>query len=156
MYIDRFPKEIIDALKASEQPVKWHPEKTVYNHIWLVEKWAKDHYNEPLLEICAVFHDLGKIDAEQWRGDRNVYYGHEYQSIKYIDKYKHLFDDVTPIDWDIVKWVVMNHMKSHILDKMRPFKREKITGHPWFEFLLRFSDCDNNGRGEMPEGFENG
>ena len=153
MYINRFPKEILDKLKAAKQPLKWHPEETVYNHIWLVEKEAQK-FNEPLLEMCAVFHDLGKIDAMQSRGDRNVFYGHEFYSVKYIEEYKHLFDDVTPVDWEIVKWVCINHMKSHILDKMRPFKKEKITGHPWFEFLLRFSECDNNGRGEMPDGFE--
>ncbi len=150
MYIDRLPKNILNKLKTIEQPIQWHPERTVYNHIYLVEKEAQK-YNDSILEMCAVFHDLGKIDAVQWRGNKNVFYGHQLYSLQYIDKYKHLFDDVKNVNWDIVKWVVLNHMRSHVLDQMRPTKRKKIMEHPWFSYLLKFSDCDNNGRGEMDD-----
>lgn len=153
MYIDRLPEELISKLKATEQPVEYHPEKTVWNHMWLVEKQA-EKYHDPILEMCAVFHDLGKIDVMREQNGKTVFYGHEIASLRYIEEYKKLFNDVKIENWDIVKWVVLNHMKAHVLDEMRPFKREKIVTHPWYEYLVRFNECDNKGRGEMPNGYE--
>lgn len=153
LYVDRLPAELLGKLKNLDQPIKWHPEKTVYNHIFLVEKEARK-YNDINLEICAVFHDLGKIDAEQVRQDKEtgedktVFYGHEFYATGYIRKYKHLFDDLD-VNWDIVEYVTRNHMRSHILDQMRPHKRQAIMGHEYWPYLLKFSDCDNNGR--LPE-----
>jgi len=143
MYIDRLPNDVLVTLKNTEQNLKWHPEKTVYNHIFLVEKEARKY--DVNLEMVAVFHDLGKPECLQMRGGRPVFYGHEFKAKKFIEEYKHLFDDLD-VNWDMVAWICRQHMKSHLLDKMRPFKREEIVGHEWFPYLLQFSDCDNNGR----------
>jgi len=152
MLIERLPEDIKEALRNAEQPIDRHPEKTVYNHIWLVEKEA-EKFNEPILLICAVLHDIGKKDVIQVRKDKNVFYGHELASLKYIPKLKHLFLDVLPADedWEVVKWVCQNHMKAHILSDMRPFKKEEITSHKWFPMLMKFAYCDDHGRGEMPD-----
>lgn len=145
MYIDRLPEDMIKTLKETDQDPKWHPEVTVYNHIFLVEKEARK-YDNPNILMAAVFHDLGKPECLQIReGGRPVFYGHEFRAPKYIEKYKHLFDDLD-VNWDLVRWICINHMKSHILDKMRPFKRKAIVEHEWFYFLIQFSECDNNGR----------
>ena len=144
MYIDRLPSEIIQKLKDTDQPLKYHPERTVYNHIFLVEKEAQK-FQDLNLSIAAVFHDIGKPDALQMRGDRPVFYGHEFRAEKYINALKHLFDDLE-LNWDMIKWICVNHMRSHIIDKMRPHKRRAIMDHEWFPQLMKFSTCDNNGR----------
>lgn len=144
MFVDRLPAELIQRLKDTDQNIKWHPEKTVYNHIWMVEKEAVKYKNHNI-SMAAVFHDLGKPDAMQMRKGQPVFYGHEFRAARFIAKYKHLFDDLE-VDWEMVEWICINHMRSHIIDQMRPHKRKAIMDHEWFPYLIQFSDCDNNGR----------
>ncbi len=152
-YINRLPSDLVKNLKECRQSPKWHPEGVVYNHIKLVFEYADTHFhgNNELL-VSSIFHDLGKLDTSEIKIkdgiEKITHHGHEIKSLKYIDKYFHLFSDLT-IDKDKVFAICKNHMKAHLYDsgKLKKIaKREAFENLPDFEDIMNFNTCDSNGR----------
>ena len=147
--INRFPKDIVDGLKTTEQNPIWHPEGEVYNHILIVYELACETGDNDII-IAALFHDLGKIDTTKRitkdGKEKLVSYGDEIASLPYIDKYFHLFSDIST-DIEKVKSITENHMKAHLYfngemnRKGRTF--ENLTH---FEDIMKFERCDSMGK----------
>ncbi len=160
--INKFPKEIIDKLKNTQQDLKYHPEGNVYNHIWLVYnsislffKKTKLNNTEILkndLLICALFHDLGKIECTREKEIKDgskklVAYGHEYKSLEYLDRYLDLFEHHNK---EMIYEVCKNHMRAHLLDKMREFKKEEFKKNRYYAETVLFSSFDDTGKNQIP------
>jgi hypothetical protein len=151
--INRLPSEVVDALKATDQDSKYHAEGNVYIHTKMVfDEVVKSSSNADLM-IAAIFHDLGKIDTHKKWVDKTgrariSHIGHEKVSLKYIDKYIHLYDDIVT-DVELIKTVVGQHMRAHLyLDGSlkKPAKRAAFEDNMYFSKIIEFSKCDDKGR----------
>lgn len=149
-YISGLPQEIKDTLKILEetpQRADYHPEGNCLEHVKLVFYEALKT-NDVNLVIAAIFHDLGKAYTTKM-GPKGfpISYGHEHWSAKFVLEYQNWIDYAAGGDSEIVYYLVSNHMRIHLYDKMRMTKQNEMKSHPHFELLKKFGEIDNAGRG---------
>ncbi len=151
-FFGRLPQELRTALENMEQNPKWHAEGPVSEHVRLVFNIARDKYKDLNLMVASVFHDLGKIDATTVIVHEGKEYisskGHADFATKYIDELIHLFEDLD-IDVDLIKFVCAHHMRAHRYrgGKLIPnFTLEDLEDSPYFDKLMEFGNCDEDGR----------
>jgi len=155
-FFNYLPEDIQIKLEKTIQDAKHHAEGCVKNHIKMIFEYIQDNYNEDLdLLICAMFHDLGKIDTtkvfEKKDGIRIHAIGHEDYAQSYINLYKLYFaslENYDSIDWNKVSYICKNHMRAHMYYSGRiskPAKRQAMEEHEYFEDLMRFERADENG-----------
>lgn len=147
--MNRLPHRITYAMKKTPQNLKFHPEGSVFEHTRLVfEKLVQ--YDDFDLLVAAIFHDMGKINTTcvDEKG-RITSYGHEHFAKDYIEEFKELFPEVS--SWNKVKRICANHMKMHLIETMRPFKRAQLMNERHFMDMARFARADNEGRGKTDE-----
>jgi hypothetical protein len=143
--ISHLPESIVESLKSLEQNRKWHPEGSVYNHIKIVyEQCLKTNSTD--LMICAIFHDLGKIDTSETiiknGEERIVSYGHERYAKVYLDRY---LEEYNYEDKEAIYWICENHMRAHQLKSGKlknPVKKKLLTDSPYYAKLMQFCECD--------------
>jgi hypothetical protein len=143
-YINKLPRDIVEALKNAKQNPDFHPEGNAYNHTKqvfnLVKRYGKD------LAITAVFHDLGKIDTSAVGPDGKIHcYKHDKYSMEYLDKYLHLFPYENK---DLIYYIVQNHMRVRHYEEMRTGKKKNLDTHAFYVALRNFENADNEGRSE--------
>jgi predicted kinase len=141
--INKFPEELVSKLRNTKQNLVWHPEITVYNHIWLVYNKAVKVSKD--FAIIALFHDLGKIDTTREKvlpdgTTKLVSYNHADYCKSYLDKYLNLFDYD---DKDKIYEVCANHMKAHDYDKFKPSKKAEFEANTYFKETMEFSKLDD-------------
>lgn len=135
-------RDLIEISKDVDQRPDYHPEITVYNHIKKVTERALRHGNDILI-VSAIFHDLGKMyttkmsDKGHWTSP-----GHEAVSVRILDNSKKWVDDNYPGIFDIVRFIVGNHMRIQQMDKMRKQKQDELKNSPYFDLLKTFSMMD--------------
>jgi len=149
---NRIPELMRSACANCEQSPKYHPEGNVDIHIRLVFEHASNHFQDVDLMVCAIFHDLGKPETQRISEKNGVKkitnYGHETKSEKYIDKYFHLFSDITTNKKKIVE-ICNNHMKAHLYKDGRlrnPNKRAAFESLKYFKDIMKFAECDAMGK----------
>jgi predicted kinase len=148
--LSHLPDEIITKLKNTYQSPLHHAEGSVFVHSLLVSSKLPDevHY-----QICALFHDMGKIDCTKFEeynkgGVKISSIGHENYIKKYIENYSIYFSQFE-IDWHKVEYICKQHMKAHLyLDgtMSNTQKRKKFEQQPFFEETIKFAKADNEGR----------
>ena len=152
--ISRLPADLISELMACTQDPLWHPEGDVYTHIRLVFEQAEKLFpGDNDLLVAAIFHDLGKPETREVKlredgTEKITNYGHEFKSLNYVDKYFHLYDDLTT-DKNKILALVKGHMKAHQFSNgklKKPSKREAFKADQYFEDIMKFSKCDEMGR----------
>ena len=141
-YINKLPKEVVEALKKSQQNPDFHPEGNAYNHTKQVFNLVK-HYGKDMA-IAAIFHDLGKIVTAKIGPDGKWHnYAHDKHSLEYLDKYLHLFPYENR---DLIYYIVKNHMRIRNYEQMRSSKQKDTREHQFYNALLDFERADNAGR----------
>jgi hypothetical protein len=130
--------------QAKQNP-KWHMEGNTLKHIIIVLKRAFERYpNNPDIILAALFHDLGKLDtyAINPKTGQPTAYGHEVKSGEYLEKYKDWVNSFEGINFDKIKYLVLNHMviKPSTWDNMRQQKKDPIEQNPSFEDLKNFTN----------------
>jgi hypothetical protein len=130
--------------QAKQNP-KWHIEGNTLKHIIIVLKRAFEHYpNNPDIILAALFHDLGKLDtyAINPKTGQPTAYGHEVKSGEYLEKYKDWVNSFDGVNFDKIKYLVLNHMviKPSTWDNMRQQKKDPIEQNPSFEDLKNFTN----------------
>jgi len=137
-YVNKLPKEIVDKLKELKQNPIYHPEIFLYTHMKQVFNNTKKRGKD--FAIAAIFHDLGKIDTLSYDDKgRPHFLGHENTSMKYLDKYLHLF----PVEnKELVYELVKNHMKAEHYPVMRAGHKKTFEGHPYFKHIMDFHRDD--------------
>ena len=144
--MSRLPIKIAADLRSTPQSLLHHPEGNAFEHTKQVFEKTIEHFGEDIdMQLAAIFRDLGKIECTFLKDGRIVAYGHELRAKEYIEKYKHLFDDLD-INWDRVKYVCRYHMLAHRFEEMRKFKLDALKESPYFDDLVLFAKCDNEGR----------
>jgi len=151
---NRLPSDVRNACANCEQDPIYHPEGNVDVHIRLVFEHAVNHFDSDVdLLVAAIFHDLGKPETKKvfTKNDGTVKIsniGHENKCISFIDKYFHLFLDVT-INKEKVTEICLNHMRAHIYKNKqmsKPAKRKAFENLKYFEDIMKFSECDEMGK----------
>jgi putative nucleotidyltransferase with HDIG domain len=145
--VKMMPEELKDLFFKqwnAKQSKKWHPEGNTLKHILVVLKRAYHHFqNDPNMIMAALFHDLGKMDtyAINPKTGEPTAYGHEDESVKYVEQFADWISSFEDTDVDEIKYLVKNHMKvkPRTWDEMRDSKKEVIMSHPAFEKLMHFT-----------------
>lgn len=155
-FFNYFPNKIKYQLENTIQDAKHHTEGCVKNHMKMVFEYIQNNYNEDIeLLLCAMFHDLGKIDTtlvyEKKEGIRIHSIEHENYAKEYIKKYFNCFASITElcvIDLNKVMYICKNHMRAHMYYNKRiskPNKRKAMEEHEYFKDLMKFERADELG-----------
>lgn len=149
---NRLPESIKESMANCEQDPIYHPEGTAYIHTKLVFEYAKKKFNDIDLLLCAIFHDLGKPETKKVRFKDNrikiSHIGHERKCNFYIDNYIHLYSDLNP-NIEKIKEICNNHMRAHLYvdgSLKKPAKRKAFEKLKYFDDIIKFSECDSNGK----------
>ena len=135
--------------QAKQNP-KWHMEGNTLKHIIIVLKRAFERYpNNPDIILAALFHDLGKLAtyAINPKTGQPTAYGHEVKSGEYLEKYKDWVNSFEGVNFDKIKYLVLNHMvvKPSTWDNMRQQKKDPIEQNPSFDDLQNFTNYLDGG-----------
>ena len=143
--VDEAPPTVrgyIDRLADVPQSWNWHPEGNVMIHTKILFERACT-YNDPDLMLTAFFHDLGKVDTTVNNG-KGGFSAHDHEDISAkLVKYNRGWIKELGGDPYKIEWLVKNHMRVKYLEGMKKSKREELTKHQWFQFLIEFRTCDS-------------
>ena len=136
-------KAYIEKCRETPQSKLWHPEGNVFIHTNIVYNRARRTGNINYA-VAALFHDLGKVEATfknettgRWSAKM-----HERISAKLVAKHRNWVESLGA-DYDIVHYIVDQHMRVKHIQEMRPSKREVFRKEPFFEFVNKFSEFDD-------------
>lgn len=139
-------KNEIDKTKTIEQNLNWHPENFVYVHIMTVTNRLYNTYHDKNLSLCGFLHDLGKIYTTEFdeKMQNWVARDHEDKSFEMLDDYKDWIKEQGG-NFELISFVVKNHMRYKYMDEMRESKKEELRRNPYFKFLQLFNTADYGG-----------
>ena len=147
--INKFPSDLkkrILNLKNVDQRKDFHPEGDVLTHTKLVFNRLAKVTDDIDILLAAVFHDIGKdsTTAINPKTGKLSAIGHEKVSASLVNFHQDVIKDLGG-DPQMVHDIVLNHMKIHQIDKMRPFKQDKFRSIDCFDKLVKFSQSDFGG-----------
>jgi len=131
-------------MDSFEHTKNHHPEGlTVLDHI--LSALEENVYTDPTLNLCILFHDVGKIETYELIDGKKSYHGHDLKGSDMIeDIAQHMkIDNKTK---DCMKFCVKNHMKVHLILEMKKSKIVKLISSPYWSTLLRVAYVDDKCR----------
>ena len=134
-------------LKNYDQRRDKHPEGNVLKHTIAVTNRALKT-GDIDFALAALFHDIGKDETAGIHPKHGyiTHWGHEHVSAKLVKKYAKWIKSMGGNVLDIY-WIVKQHMRMKVFDKMRWEKQEKMKKFRAFGKLKKFSkDFDRGGR----------
>ena len=134
-------------LKKYDQRRDKHPEGNVLKHTIAVTNRALKT-GDIDFALAALFHDIGKDETAGIHPKHGyiTHWGHEHVSAKLVKKYGKWIKSMGGNVLDIY-WMVKQHMRMKVFDKMRWEKQEKMKKFRAFGKLKKFSkDFDRGGR----------
>jgi len=140
-------KKRVYNLKNYDQRRDAHPEGNVLKHTIAVTNRALKT-GDIDFALSALFHDIGKDETAGIHPKKGhiTHYGHEHVSAKLVKKYAKWIKSMGGNVLDIY-WIVKQHMRMKVFDKMRWEKQEKMKKFRAFGKLKKFSkDFDRGGR----------
>ena len=140
-------KKRVYNLKNYDQRRDAHPEGNVLKHTIAVTNRALKT-GDIDFALSALFHDIGKDETAGIHPKKGhiTHYGHEHVSAKLVKKYGKWIKSMGGNVLDIY-WIVKQHMRMKVFDKMRWEKQEKMKKFRAFGKLKKFSkDFDRGGR----------
>lgn len=146
---DKSPNElklIIDSLIGLKQNNHFHSEKDVYEHTKLVVNRLHNTYNDINLDLAGFFHDLGKIDTTENITFKSI--GHEYESLKYIERFKDFIIQMNG-NYDLIYDIVSEHMRFKYFDNFSFSKKISFLKNNNYEYKLKFDTADYGGYGDI-------
>ena len=140
-------KKRVYNLKNYDQRRDKHPEGNVLKHTIAVTNRALKT-GDIDFALAALFHDIGKDETAGIHPKHGyiTHWGHEHVSAKLVKKYGKWIKSMGGNVLDIY-WIVKQHMRMKVFDKMRWEKQEKMKKFRAFGKLKKFSkDFDRGGR----------
>jgi len=140
-------KKRVFNLKKYDQRRDKHPEGNVLKHTIAVTNRALKT-GDIDFALAALFHDIGKDETAGIHPKHGyiTHWGHEHVSAKLVKKYAKWIKSMGGNVLDIY-WIVKQHMRMKVFDKMRWEKQEKMKKFRAFGKLKKFSkDFDKGGR----------
>ena len=140
-------KDKLEDLKSYKENTLYHPEDNCYIHVQTVtERCLKTGI--PELICTGILHDICKKDSSKInpKSGFNMSPGHEEYACRLMernDEIANWVSETMKADYEMVIYLVQNHMRIKILKEMRPAKQNVMTSHPWFDHLVIFNGFDN-------------
>lgn len=138
-----FPEVLTLQLCAENQ--RWHPnEETTLVHTLNALKRAQTYSFE--VQIATLLHDIGKGVVRH--GNSTKYYGHARAGKLLIQRIAERLlwsNDLR----EACEFVCENHMKMHVIEEMRPFKRRELYMNDHFNTLYHVHICDIGDRADL-------
>ena len=129
-----------------DQPLQYHQEGDVMNHLLLALKNIPPEWVTEELVWGVLLHDIAKprtySEAERIRFD-----GHAQLSAEMADKILRRLK-FPKIKITHITWMIHHHMSIGQIPQMRRAHQVDFFLNPWFEELMRLSYCDE--RGSLP------
>ena len=141
-------KKRVMNLKNYQQRKDAHPEGNVLKHTIAVTNRALKT-GDIDFALSALFHDIGKDSTAKLHPKKGfwTHYGHEHVSAKLVKKHDKWIKSMGGNTLDIY-WIVKQHMRMKVFDKMKWQKQDKMKKFRAFGKLKKFSkDFDKGGRG---------
>jgi tRNA nucleotidyltransferase/poly(A) polymerase len=140
-------KKRVMNLKNFDQRRDAHPEGNVLKHTIAVTNRALKT-GDIDFALSALFHDIGKDSTAKIHPKKGfwTHYGHEKVSAKLVLKHKKWIQSLGG-DVDDIHYIVKNHMRMKVFDKMRWHKQDKMRKDKAFGKLQKFTTFDKGGRG---------
>ena len=140
-------KKRVYNLKNYDQRRDAHPEGNVLKHTIAVTNRALKT-GDIDFALSALFHDIGKDETAGIHPKKGhiTHYGHEHVSAKLVKKHARWIKSMggNPVD---IYYIVKQHMRMKVFDKMKWQKQEKMKKFRAFGKLKKFSkDFDKGGR----------
>lgn len=139
-------QEKFPALRQLRERPDFHPEESAAIHIQIVTERCMQ-LNNPNLIMTGLFHDLFK--AETARPNPKTGWptcpGHDTKGEAFIRNNVEVQEFITNFgaDWNIVAWLVGQHMRIAQIDNMRASKQAAFRAEPHFNLLVAFHFCDD-------------
>jgi len=136
-------REYIAATKDVLQCKEYHPEVWVYDHIRIVFNRAKRTKDINLM-VAAIFHDLGKVTTTE----RDPISGkwtsklHEKFSVDIVEQHRNWIESIGA-NFEIVLFIVKQHMRAKKMDEMRKHKRMVLMEDPYYPYVEKFTELDD-------------
>ena len=140
-------KKRVYNLKNYDQRRDKHPEGNVLKHTIAVTNRALKT-GDIDFALAALFHDIGKDETAGIHPKHGyiTHWGHEHVSAKLVKKYGKWIKSMGGNVLDIY-WIVKQHMRMKVFDKMKWHKQQKLKKFRAFDKLKKFSrDFDKGGR----------
>ena len=140
-------KKRVYNLKKYDQRRDAHPEGNVLKHTIAVTNRALQT-GDIDFALAALFHDIGKDETAGIHPKKGhiTHYGHEHVSAKLVKKYAKWIKSMGGNAVDIY-YIVKQHMRMKVFDKMKWTKQEKMKKFRAFDKLKKFSTTmDKGGR----------
>ena len=140
-------KKRVYNLKKYDQRRDAHPEGNVLKHTIAVTNRALKT-GDIDFALAALFHDIGKDETAGIHPKHGyiTHWGHEHVSAKLVKKYGKWIKSMGGNVLDIY-WIVKQHMRMKVFDKMKWAKQEKMKKFRAFGKLKKFSTTmDKGGR----------
>ena len=132
-------------MEGFEQNANTHPEGNVQQHTLAAIRALT--INDPLLSLCVLAHDYGKIDSYQLTEKGHQYLGHETLGTEnVIADFKQLH--LTDAELATILYCKDNHMRFHYILDMKQSKVEKIVNNNNFYYLYNTAKVDSKSRGD--------
>jgi hypothetical protein len=137
-------KDYIDKCENIPQSIKWHPEFFVGKHIRIVFNRAR-RTGDINFMLAALFHDLGKatttVPHPTMKNSWSTKF-HEKVSARLVKENREWIESLGA-NFDIVFYIVDQHMRAKQIHQMRPFKREKFMSERYYPYVQAFTEFDN-------------
>ena len=140
-------KKRVMNLKNFDQRRDAHPEGNVLKHTIAVTNRALKT-GDIDFALSALFHDIGKDSTAALHPKKGfwTHYGHEKVSAVLVKKYATWIKSMGG-DVDDIHYIVKQHMRMKVFDKMRWHKQDKMRKDKGFGKLQKFTTFDKGGRG---------
>jgi tRNA nucleotidyltransferase/poly(A) polymerase len=126
-----------------------HPEggSTVIGHI--LECLNVSPYNDPIINLSILFHDIGKGVTRGEKNGHSTYYGHEFAGVAIVEEiFKRLkFADISYLDKKKILDATANHMLVHNISSLKITTLAKLILTDSWENIKAVSFCDEASRG---------
>jgi hypothetical protein len=139
-------QEKFPALRQLRERPDFHPEESAAEHIRIVtERCIRSGL--PNLIMTALFHDLFKAETARLNPKNGwpTCPGHDSKGEAFIRNNVEVQEFITIFgaDWNIVAWLVGQHMRIAQIDNMRASKQAAFRAEPHFDALVAFHFCDD-------------
>ena len=139
-------KKRVYNLKNFDQRRDAHPEGNVLKHTIAVTNRALKT-GDIDFALSALFHDIGKDSTAKLHPKKGfwTHYGHEKVSAELVLKHKKWIQSMGG-DVDDIHYIVKQHMRMKVCDKMKWTKQDKMRKDKAFGKLQKFTKFDRGGR----------
>jgi len=131
---------ILETFKHSEIH---HPEGNCFQHT--IAALQQNKVPNQIVNIAILLHDVGKPGTYKFQNNKHTYYGHETFGIPIVEnicKRLQLSIEIT----NVAKFCCENHMKFHLINKMKLAKVKNLVNNKYFNYLKLVAEADSKCR----------